>query len=202
MESLSNRQKEVFETLRDYIETHGYPPSMRDLAKKLGIINPTAIKRMLDIFKEQGLLEKVAGKSRTIQLKSGFRPSFGDVISLPIAGRIVAGNPKEAIQEAEEHVSVPSFLAHRNAGSFLLKVTGDSMEPELHQDDLVVIVPQSTANPNDLVVAMIEDEATVKQLLMQGREMILHPLNPRYPDIPVNREFQLIGKVSGLIRKF
>jgi repressor LexA len=201
MESLSQRQVEVFQALREFIEENGYPPTMRDLAQKLGIVNPTAIKRMIDIFKEKGLLEVDSGKSRAIKLRH-FPSPFQDVIPLPIAGRIVAGIPEEAIETNEEKISVPSFLACDNPKAFLLKVKGDSMEPELHDKDFVVIHPQETASFSDLVAAMVEGEATVKQFIQKKGKYFLHPLNPAYPDLPISENFRLIGKVTGLLRKF
>lgn len=201
MESLSSRQQEVFWALQEFIQQHGYPPTMRDLARKLGIVNPTAVKRMLNILEEKGLVETAPGKSRAIKLRQAFSLFSEEVIPLPIAGRIVAGIPEEAIEDLEEKIPVPRFLAHDNPKAFLLRVKGDSMEPELHEGDLVVIHPQSSANPGDLVAAILEGEATVKQLLRKGT-YVLHPLNPDYPDIPISKEFRLAGKVTGLLRKF
>ncbi len=204
MESLSKRQTEVFGALREFIRKHGYPPTMRDLARKLGIVNPTAIKRMLDLFEEKGLLESAPGKSRAIRLtdSSFIFPFPEEIIALPVAGRIVAGTPEEAIETIEEKVPIPLFLANHNPKAFLLRVKGDSMEPELHEGDLVVIHPQATANSRELVAAMVNEEATVKQLLKKEGRTLLHALNPHYSDIRVNQEFKLIGKVTGLIRKF
>lgn len=204
MESLSPRQLEVFQALRSFIEETGYPPTMRDLARKLGIVNPTAVKRMLDIFEEKGLLETASGKSRAIRLKypSQSKAFPEEIIPLPVAGRIVAGMAEEAIQEIEEKIPVPSFLTRNNPKSFLLKVKGNSMEPEFHEGDLLIIHPQPDAKPNDLVAAMVEGEATVKQLMRDNGVFFLHPLNPDYPDIPMDDRFQIIGTVTGLLRQF
>jgi repressor LexA len=200
MEFLSPRQKEVFYALQNFIEEHGYPPTFRELAKKLGIVNPTAIQRMLNIFKEKGLVDIESGKSRTIKLKHKTSPFEEEIISLPIAGRIVAGGFEEAIENPEEKIAVPAFLARNNSKAFLLKVKGDSMEPEFHEGDFVVILPETNAYPGDIVAVMLEGEATLKQLLEKNGKRFLHPFNSAYPDISVTENFQLLGKACGLLR--
>lgn len=202
MESLSERQREVFQALETFIYEQGYPPTMRDLAKKLGIVNPTAVKRMLDIFRERGLVESNPRKSRAIKLKHPLKFFPEEILSLPVAGRIVAGLPSEAIESHDEQIHVPSFLANHNPKAFILTIKGESMEPELHEGDLVVIHPQPVANPKDLVAALIDGEATVKQFLIKNQKYFLHPLNPSYPDIRLNQDFKLIGKITGMLRKF
>lgn len=202
METLSERQQEVFEALQGFIRERGYPPTMRDLARKLGIVNPTAVKRMIDIFEDKGLLKSAPGKSRAIRLSDSVRIFPDEVLPLPVMGRIVAGTPEEAIETMEEKIPIPAYLAEKNPKAFLLKIKGDSMETEFHDGDLVVVTPRANVHSKDVVAVLMDGEATIKQFLKNGNEKMLHPLNPDYRDIPLNREAKLIGKVIGLLRKF
>lgn len=216
MEELSLKQKRVFDTILSYYQEHGYPPTIRELAKKLSIVSLNCIRVHLKTLQRKGYLTVDARSSRGIRIVNAQKSFlFEDIIELPIVGRIIAGPPQEAVEEVLDTILFPKGLFPKNIvgrpqDCFLLQVHGLSMEPELHEGDLVIVQKSKTANPGDMVVALINGEATVKLYYPNNDgpnndKIILKAVNPDFPVIEVSEassELVICGKVLGLFRKY
>lgn len=175
----------IFKAIQQFVDDHGYPPSIREIARKIGLKSTKAVKVHLDTLAHQGLIEKIAGQARGIRIK----PKL-----MPIVGRVAAGLPDLAFEEVEGHFNPTQW---RNC--FLLRVQGDSMTgAHIFDGDLVVVKPTREALHNEIVVANFEGETTVKRLVKNGVSFVLKPENDAYPVI--TGTFEIIGKVIGVIR--
>lgn len=179
-------KKRILNIIRDFVEDHGYPPSIREIAKQLGFKSTKAVKVHLDTLAKQGLIDRTAGQARSISI----RPKL-----IPIVGRVAAGLPELAFEEVEGY-----FDQSKWRGCFLLKVSGDSMvNAHIYDGDMVVVKPTKQALSNDIIVANFEGETTVKRLKKAGNTFVLKPENKSYPVI--KGQFEIVGKVIGVIRK-
>ncbi len=178
-------KERIFKAIQDFVEDYGYPPSIRELAKKVGLKSTKAIKVHLDNLAKERLIEKIAGQARSIRIKPK---------QIPIVGRIAAGLPELAFEEVEGYFNPTQWR-----DCFLLKVRGDSMiNAHIYEGDLVVVKPTQEALNNDIVVANIEGETTVKRLKKIGSAFVLKPENDAYTIIKA--QFAIIGKVIGVRR--
>lgn len=181
------RREQIFRVIQDFVEDHGYPPSIREIAKKVRLKSTKGIKVHLDNLAKQGLIDKVSGQARSIRIKPR---------SLPIVGRVAAGLPELAFEDIEGYFSPSQWR-----DCFLLKVNGDSMiDAHIYEGDLVVIKPSKEALNNDIIVANLDGETTVKRLKKIGSSFVLKPENKSYPII--KGKFEIIGKVICVIRSF
>jgi repressor LexA len=179
-------KQRILKAIQDFMEDHGYPPSIREIAKKVGLKSTKAVKVHLDNLAKQGLIDRIACQARSIRIKP--KP-------IPIIGRVTAGLPELAFEEIEGY-----FNPSKWRGCFLLKVKGDSMiNAHIYDGDMVVVKPGKGALNNDIIVALLEDETTVKRLKKIGSAFVLKPENNAYSVI--KRQFEIIGKVIGVIRK-
>lgn len=179
-------KQRIMKAIQDFMEDHGYPPSIREIAKKVGLKSTKAVKVHLDNLAKQGLIDRIACQARSIRIK----PKL-----IPIIGRVTAGLPELAFEEIEGY-----FNPSKWRGCFLLKVKGDSMiNAHIYDGDMVVVKPGKGALNNDIIVALLEDETTVKRLKKIGSAFVLKPENDAYSVI--KRQFEIIGKVIGVIRK-
>jgi len=175
----------ILKAIQHFVDDHGYPPSIREIARKIGLKSTKAVKVHLDTLAQQGLIEKIAGQARGIRIK----PKL-----MPIVGRVAAGLPNLAFEDVEGHFNPTQW---RNC--FLLKVQGDSMTGAyIFDGDMVVVKPTTEALNNEIVVANLEGETTVKRLIKSGASFLLKPENDAYPVI--TGAFEIIGKVIGVIR--
>jgi repressor LexA len=179
-------KEKILKILGDFVEDHGYPPSIREIAKQLRFKSTKAVKVHLDTLAKQGLIERIAGQARSISI----RPKL-----MPIVGRVTAGLPELAFEEIEGY-----FDQSKWRGCFLLKVSGDSMiNAHIYDGDMVVVKPGKGALNNDIIVANFEGETTVKRLKRTGNTFILKPENDAYSVI--KGQFEIVGKVIGIIRQ-
>lgn len=198
--TLTKRQKEVLEFLEGFIETRGFPPSLREICARLGINGPKNARKHLEALEKKGFIRRSANISRAIEVLGGAAKRLG---SMPIAGSVRAGAPHLAIEDILGHVALDGRFFNCPDG-FLLKVEGDSMTGAgIDEGDLVIIRPQNYADPNDIIVAMLDNEATVKRFVRDGEKVVLKPENPEMTPIVVNkdRELSIIGKVISVIKK-
>jgi repressor LexA len=178
-------KKKILKIIRDFMEDHGYAPSIREIAKKLGFKSTKAVKVHLDALAQQGLIERIAGQARSISIR---------IRSIPIVGRVTAGLPELAFEDVEGY-----FDQTKWRGCFLLKVNGDSMvNAHIYDGDMVVVKPAKQAMINDIVVANFEGETTVKRLKKTDNIFTLQPENKSYPVL--RGQFDIIGKVIAVIR--
>lgn len=200
MSSLTKRQKQVYDFLSAYLAANGYPPTLQEIAKHLHVTGNLGVLRHLKALERAGLITRAPGSSRSITLVQG--TENGSVI-LPLVGTVRAGLPQLAVEEIEAHIAVDSSLV-KAKDSFLLRVKGDSMiEAHIVEGDLAVVRPQSTANNGDIVVALIDGEATLKRFFHGGDHLRLQPENANLQPIIVaagTQDVTIIGKVTGLCR--
>lgn len=199
---LTPRQREVLDALREYQARRGYPPSIRELGKVLGISSLRGVTIHLDALQRKGYIERES-TSRSIRLLDG-SGSAGVQISVPLLGSIAAGLPLLAVENVESYVPVAAEFASKARELFALRVRGDSMIGDSILDgDTIIIRSQQSADNGDIIAALIGDEATVKRLDSVSKPARLMPSNPDYQPIELNREdVRILGKVIGLSRSY
>lgn len=200
MSPLTERQQQVYDFLAAYLATNGYPPTLQEIAKHLHVSGNLGVLRHLKALEREGLITRNPGSSRSIALLG--RAEVGPV-ALPLVGTVRAGLPQLAMEEIEAHVAVDCSLV-KSKDSFLLRVKGDSMiEAHIVEGDLVVVRPQATAENGEIVVALIDGEATLKRFFYDGDDIRLQPENRSLEPIIVAADTQdvaIVGKVTGLCR--
>jgi len=193
---LTQRQRQVFDFIRGYSRDHGYPPAVRDIGSALGLASPSTVHGHLAKLERAGRLRRAPTKPGAIELLVGAAKGEG----LPLVGRVAAGQPVLAEQNIEEYVEVPA-LAGGAEGEFVLRVTGESMrDAGILDGDHVVVRRQDTADDGDIVVALVEDEATVKRFFRESDHIRLQPENSTMEPIRV-REVTVLGRVVGVCRR-
>ena len=200
MSELTPRQQQVYQFVCDYLDSHGYAPTLQEIAAYLGINGNLGVLRHLEALEKKGYLRRVTGKSRGIVL-SGRSTSQ----ALPVVGSVAAGALSEALEDVEDYLNVDPALI-RGDGSFVLRVRGDSMlEAQICDGDLAIIHPQPEAENGDIVVARLDGEATLKRFFREGESIRLQPENSRFQPIFLSAEdgdVAIIGKVTAIIRLF
>jgi len=198
MTSLTPRQAQVLDLIRDYIVATGYPPTRADIAQELGFKSPNAAEEHLKALARKGAIEMIPGTSRGIRLP--------EQNGLPIVGRVAAGRPILAEEHIEDHVDVAPGL-FRPRADFLLRVRGDSMiDAGILDGDLLAVHRTAEAQNGQIVVARIDDEVTVKRLqrTRQRNRIVLLAENPNYAPIEVDlarQGFAIEGLSVGIIRQ-
>ena len=201
--NLTKRQQEIFDFIKKYSSRHGYPPTVRDIGKAVGLTSSSTVHAHLANLERVGLLRRDPSKPRAIEMldravdgvKSIVRPN-----GLPLVGQVAAGQPVLAEENIEEYVDVPS-VAGGDDGEYLLRVRGDSMKNAgILEGDFVVVRPQETATDGDIVVAMVGEEATVKRFFTEDDHIRLQPENEAMEPIR-SKDVRILGKVVGVFRK-
>jgi repressor LexA len=198
MEKLTPRQQQVLDFIAAYIDDHGYPPTMREIAEHIGVVgNATAIFH-LEALERKGYLKRESGSSRGIVLNREPQPEFNQI---PIVGQVRAGNLTLAVENIEGYF--PLEKMQLKGGTFFLRVKGDSMiNDAIKEGDLALIRPMQTAQNGDIVVAMVDGEATLKRFYREHGFIRLQPRNPNMEPIiiPADKEVSIIGKVIKIVR--
>lgn len=200
MSQLTTRQQQVYDFLAGYIADQGYPPTLQEIAGHLQVSGNRGVLRHLQVLERKGLINRSPGSSRSIVLADRSR---SEPLDLPLVGTVQAGLPQLAEEQIETYLAVDSSLV-KGKDSFLLRVRGESMiDAHIMPGDLVVVRPQPSAESGEIVVALIDDEATLKRFYREGEEIRLKPENARMKSL-IYRErdaqVQIIGKVTGLCR--
>ncbi len=210
MEPLTSKQRRVWEYLQEVVNQRNYPPSVREICRAMGFQSSSTAHAYLRILEKKGYIRRDSTKPRAIKLMvSDITPPDDEdnitqknqtgIIFIPVVGEVTAGEPVLAEQNIEEYFPLPRHYA---AGEepFMLKVKGDSMvEAGIKHDDLVLVNPSNGINNGDIVVALLEDEATVKRFYREENRVRLQPENQKYSPT-YHREVQVLGKVTGLFR--
>jgi len=197
---LTDRQREVFDFVRGYAREHGYPPAVRDIGRALGLASPSTVHAHLAKLERAGLVRRDPTKPRALELLAGAARAAATGAGLPLVGSVAAGQPILADENIEEYVEVPE-LAGGKQGEFVLRVAGDSMrDAGILEGDFVVVHRQETADDGDIVVALVEDEATVKRFFREADHIRLQPENADMEPIRV-REVTVLGRVVGVCRR-
>jgi repressor LexA len=205
---LTGRQQEIWDFLVDYVDRHGYPPTVREIGDAVGLASPSTVHAHLANLERAGLLKRDPTKPRALELSGRGRREPGKREeprrTLPLVGEIAAGGPLLAEDNVEEYYAVPELL-ERGGADFLLRVKGDSMvEAGILDGDIVVVKREQTAENGDIVVALAgddetADEATVKRFFREDGRVRLQPENSTMEPI-YSAHVQVIGKVTGVFR--
>ena len=207
---LTKRQQEIFDFIKRYSARHGYPPTVRDIGKAVGLASSSTVHAHLANLEKVGLLRRDPSKPRAIELldratapvvsaveaiKSAVTPS-----GIPVLGRVAAGEPLLAEENIEDYVQIPE-IAGGEDGEYLLRVRGESMKNAgILPDDWVVVRRQDTADDGEIVVALVGEEATVKRFFREADHVRLQPENETMEPIR-SREVRVLGRVVGVLRK-
>ena len=198
---LTKRQQEIFDFIKRYSAKYGYPPTVRDIGKAVGLASSSTVHAHLSNLERIGLLRRDPAKPRAIELLDRAAAGVRSFVrpGLPLVGQVAAGQPVLAEENIEDYVQTPSF-AGGDDGEYLLRVRGDSMRNVgIMEDDLVVVRPQDVAEDGDIVVALVGEEATVKRFFQEDDHVRLQPENDSMEPIRA-REVRVLGKVVGLMR--
>ncbi|OGP73950.1 MAG: repressor LexA [Deltaproteobacteria bacterium RBG_16_50_11] len=225
---LTPTQERVFNFLKNYLGNHGYPPTLREVASHFGLKGPRGPQKTLQILERKGYVHKTPGGSRAIEIlknkigspqtalvqgrhgglpyrKKYEGPVTVPTFSLPIVGRVTAGEPILAIENIEGYINLDRTLVS-SENVFLLRIEGDSMiEAHIQDGDFALVQPQSHAENGEIVVALIDNEATIKRIFKQRDFIRLEPANPKMEPIVIKKgekKVSIVGKVVGIFRKF
>lgn len=191
MPRTSNKAKEIMDYVNHFIQENGYSPSVREIGAAVGLRSTASVSYHLQALQDKGLLQSPGAKGRKRALVTGVRPG-----QIPVVGVVTAGMPILAVENQE------GTLPWQEPGCFALRVRGDSMiGAGILEGDKVIVRPQATADDGQIVVARIEDEATVKRLRRRNGEIWLMPENDRYD--PIDGTYaEIIGVVRGVVREY
>jgi repressor LexA len=197
---LTKRQEEVFEFIKRYSSEHGYPPTVRDIGKAIGLTSSSTVHAHLANLEKLGVIRRDPTKPRALELLGqAARKVVPGPSGLPVVGRVAAGAPVLAEENIEEYVDVPE-IAGGDAGEYVLRVQGESMKDAgILEGDYVVVRPQDTATDGEIVVALVGEEATVKRFFREQDHIRLQPENSEMEPIR-SREVRVLGRVVGLFR--
>jgi repressor LexA len=197
---LSDRQAKILDYIRQVTRTRNYPPSVREIGEAVGLSSSSTVHNHLNQLERRGLIKRDASKSRTVQLvqEQEIDDKRRNAVAIPIVGNVAAGVPITAEQNIEDHLMLSPDIAQE--GWFLLKVRGDSMiNAAILDGDLVLVRPRQEASNGQIVVALVDDEATVKRFHRANGRIELLAENPAYAPIVPDR-MSLVGDVRAVIR--
>jgi repressor LexA len=197
----TDKQQRILDVIREFTDEHEYPPSVREIGERVGLSSSSTVQSHLKTLERRGFLKRDPTKPRALVLSPAHdAPPVVDSVTLPVVGRVAAGVPITATENLEEHFILPAAWAPRHGG-FMLHVKGDSMIGAAILDgDLVVVEPRPTANNGEIVVAMIDGEATVKRFFREDGRIRLQPENDALEPIYAE-DVTIVGRVEAVIRK-
>ncbi|GAA1385228.1 MULTISPECIES: transcriptional repressor LexA [Catellatospora] len=205
---LSSRQKRILAVIREWVEQHGYPPTVREIGEAVGLVSPSSVAYQLKELERKGFLRRDPSRPRAVDVRTPVDPDEEAAallaqptpVYVPLLGRIAAGGPILAEESIEEVLPLPRELVGQGT-LFSLQVKGDSMiEAAICDGDLVVVRQQPNAENGDIVAAMIDGEATVKVYRLREGHVLLMPRNPAYDPIPGDAAV-ILGKVVFVMRR-
>lgn len=205
LKPLTKKQNEVLDYLKKYKAEHGYPPSVREICKALGLSSPATVQAHLNRLKAAGVITNSTNKFRTIEIlvDNEYMVEDEDVVKVPLLGKITAGNPIEAIERPNEFFDLPASLIPHKESVFTLEVSGESMiNKGIYDGDYVIVQKQSVARNGEVVVAMTpENEVTLKTFYKEDDHIRLQPENDTMEPF-IFKNITILGKAIGLYRKF
>lgn len=199
-EQLSDKQQQILEFIKRRILDKGYPPAVREICEAVNLRSTSSVHSHLETFGEKGYIHRDPTKPRAIEITDDdFNLARREIINIPVVGTVTAGEPILAVENIEEYFPMlPNHISNKN--TFMLHVRGESMiNAGIFDGDMVIVEQQPTADNGDIVVAMIEDSATVKRFYKEDGYYRLQPENDTMDPIIVS-EVSIIGKVVGLYR--
>jgi repressor LexA len=204
MKELTSEQNRVFSFLVDCVRKMGAPPTVREVAEKLGYKSINNVRQHLRLIEQKGYIRLLRNKARGIEIAVGLERETGGEFQVPLVGMVPAGRPVTAVENIQDYVTIDHNM-FRGDGLFTLRVKGDSMKDAgILDGDIAIVRQQDTARDEDIVVVRIEDDATLKRYYRRGDHVVLHPENEAYEDIVLgpDREVAIVGKMVGVIRKY
>lgn len=207
MKNLTDKQKLILDYIKNNIRERGYPPSVREICRHFNILSPQGAQRHLIALEKKGYLKRDARLARSLQIveQPGEAPTSLSKQPewVPLLGDVAAGAPILAQEVVAEHIPLSRDWLDASKDHFFLRIKGDSMAECIQPGDMVLVERASTAHKNEIVVALLEDEATVKRFIPEKNRILLRSDNSAYDDIVVqNEQLKLLGKVRALIRKY
>jgi repressor LexA len=218
MMELRERQQRILQVIEDAVREQGYPPTVREIGAAVGLCSPASVQGHLSALEAMGYIRRGSAKRRALEIvrsadgglpggavvARASRGSSGSLApspsGIPLVGRVAAGAPLLAEENIEDSIEIPSFLGDR-AGCFALRVEGTSMiKAGILDGDIVVVRQQANADDGDIVVAMLEDEATLKRFFREADQVRLQPENDAMEPI-LTKDPRIVGKVTGVLRR-
>lgn len=200
MNNLTQKEREIFEYISDCLQKNGFAPSVRDICAEVGIKSTSSVHEYLRRLEAKGFIRKSSGKSRALSIQNDGKSESGKMKRVPILGKVTAGQPILAVENHDGYVDFPATMARGKANLFALRVMGESMiEAGILDGDIVVVESVRYADDGEIVVAMIEDEATVKKLYRDKGRIRLQPANSSMDPIYA-KEVTVLGKVIANFR--
>jgi repressor LexA len=207
---ITDRQQTILDFIQEFVNEKGFPPSFREIGKQFNISSTFGVKRHIDALVKKGFISNESKTSRTLKIINETLnksiEAYDNIVSIPIVGRVAAGYPILAEENIEGNFLMDTnSITNKKSDCFGLKVRGDSMiNAGILEGDLVIVSPQKDALNGDIVVALLQDEATMKRFVARDGRIYLMPENEKYEPIEIeNREdFSIIGKVVGIFRTY
>jgi repressor LexA len=198
---LTKRQQEIFDFIKRYAGRYGYPPTVREIGKAVGLASSSTVHAHLANLEKYGVLKRNPAKPRAIELMiDRAKKAITTEGALPLVGQVAAGQPVLAEENIEEYVTVPQ-IAGGDEGEYVLRVSGESMrDAGILEGDYVVVRRQDTAKDGDIVVALLGEDATVKRYFRERDHVRLQPENPAMEPI-LSADVRVLGRVVGVFRK-
>ena len=204
MDDLTKKQSEVLKFVKEFMVSHGYPPTVREIGEALGLSSPATTHSHLKGLEEKGYIRKNGSKNRAIELlvDNEYAKKNEEIVEVPLLGKITAGNPIEAIENPGEYFSLPAYLIPKQKEVFTLKVSGESMiYAGIYDGDIVIVERCNTARNGEIVVAMTdENEVTLKTFYKEDGYFRLQPENDTMKPF-IFKNITILGKAIGLYRK-
>lgn len=206
---LTERQNEILLFIANYIGNIGYAPTVREIAAHFGFTSPNAAKKHIEMLHKKGYLNMSSNVSRGISIKSEMNEDFEATINtssgvnIPVVGRVAAGLPILAEENLEGSIIIDSVFVRTTDDCYALKVKGDSMiNAGIYEGDIVVVSPKKAVANHDIIVAMVDGEATVKRYMKKDGQISLIPENDAFKVIEIKptSDFSIAGKVVGVLR--
>jgi len=196
--NIEEKLNKVLDYVKSYTFDNGFPPSVREIGTALNIKSTATTYYYLEKLKQKGYLKKTKSKNRAIEVIDNKKVKFK---AIPLIGKVAAGYPILAIENIEDYIPVPSDMFKSN-DLFMLSVVGESMiDAGIYNGDVIIVNKQNYADNGEIVVALIDNEATVKRFYKKKDYYILHPENKTMNDIIV-KKLDILGTVNGLLRKY
>lgn len=198
---ISKKQQEILDYIKNEILNRGFPPSVREICEAVNLKSTSSVHSHLEALEKNGYIRRDATKPRAIEIiDDNFNLVRREVVNVPLIGTVAAGQPLLAVENIENYFPVPAEFMP-NEQSFMLRVKGDSMiNAGIFDGDQVLVKEQSTASDGDIIVALVEDSATVKTFYKEKGYYRLQPENDTMDPIIVRTDLKILGKVFGVFR--
>lgn len=199
----TERQRRILQAIADFKAERGYPPSVREIGERVGLSSSSTIHAHLKALERRGLISRDPTKPRALRSETDLResPPAPETVVMPVLGKVAAGVPITAAENVEGEFVLPAGFVPRASDAFMLRVQGDSMiDAAIVDGDLIVVRPQRTAETGEIVVAMLDGEATVKRFYREKGRIRLQPENPTMAPIYAS-DVEIIGRVEAVVRR-